>query len=398
MGLFNKRKKNKQSPAKTPSKAGTKNAAVITPDTAPGSPIPQEDVDLPASTPKYATTTTTAGPTPTSYNQRIMESETPLVSNVGSNPQFGRDNSSVPQLNDSPSSQQVKSNQIRDEIGQYYDMRDRQDAKELMANNNNKKKPTTEKKMHVTKTFAVQHEVGVRTFSVDEGEDVEVQLLNQPSNYGTTSASQRMNISTVRSRSSSAASEKLVPKFVSKPNQDEVSIPSVITDPEGTSVKGLTSVKEDEILNETQPAEPESTWSKVSLKNKVIDGGQSIDDAIKSLFSTDQKTSEWKTSAATQAGGIEQLLGFLQCNEDTTCGQVLMPKCDTLCGVEEKDVVDLEIEQEQQFALKFNNVSVLFLWFVYLNISFVEFSSLTISLSILFQTANYSGWYQSNLP
>ena len=358
MGLFNKRKKNKQSPAKTPSKAGTNNAA-NTPETAPGSPIPQEDVDLPASTPKYATTTTTAGPTPTSYNQRIMESETPLVSNVGSNPQFGRNNSGVPQLNDSPSSQQVKSNQIRDEIGQYYDMRDRQDAKEMMSNNNNNnKKPTTEKKMHVTKTFAVQPEVGVRTFSVDEGEDVEVQLLNQPSYYVTTS--QRMNINTVRSRSSSAASEKLVPKFVSKPNQDEVSIPSVITDPEGTSVKDLTPVKENEVLNETQPPEPESTWSKVSLKNKVIDGGQSIDDAIKSLFSTDQKT-----SAATQAGGIEQLLGFLQCNEDTTCGQVVLPQCDTLCGVEEKDVVDLEIEQEQQFALKFNNVSVLYLWFAY---------------------------------
>jgi len=322
------KRKNKQS-FKTPSKVETDNAA-NTPETAPGSPTPQEDVELPSSTPKNASGT---APTPTSYNQRIMESETPLVSNLASNPQFGRNRSGVPQLNNTP--QQVKSNQIRDEIGQYYDMRDREDAREMMA-----KKPT--EKMQGTKTFAVQSAVGVRAFSVDEAEDVEVQLLKQ-SNYATT---QRTNISTARSRSG----DKLVPKFVSKPNQDEVSIPSVITDPEGTSVKGLSVVDENEVLKETQQQEPESTWSKVSLKNKVIDGGQSIDDAIKSLFSTDQKT-----SAATQAGGIEQLLGFLQCAEDTTCGPVL--QCDTLCGAEvkEKDVVDLEIEQEQQFTMKFNS-------------------------------------------
>ena len=341
----NKKKKNEQiardafKAAETPTKVGAGNAAVTTPDTiaSPGSPVPQQDYIMEASTPNAMNI---ERPEPTSFNQRIMESETPLVSNLATassvSSQFGRERSAPRLDNTNTQPLQTKSNQIRDEIGQYYDMRDREDAREMMA-----KKPT--EKMHGTKTFAVQSAVGVRAFSVDEAEDVEVQLLKQ-SNYATT---QRTNISIARSRSG----DKLVPKFVSKPNQDEVSIPSVITDPEGTSVKGLSVVDENEVLKETQQQEPESTWAKVSLKNKVIDGGQSIDDAIKSLFSTDQKT-----SAATQAGGIEQLLGFLQCAEDTTCGPVL--QCDTLCGAEvkEKDVVDLEIEQEQQFAMKFNSV------------------------------------------
>ncbi|KAK1738059.1 hypothetical protein QTG54_011353 [Skeletonema marinoi] len=343
-----KRKKNKQSSVgktlNTPSKVGTNNEA-HTPDTAPGSPIPQQDdLDLLASTPKNDMAMT---PNPTSYNQRIMEGETPLVSNLASsNPQFGRNNSSgVPHLSNTP--EQVKSNQIRDEIGQYYDERDREVTRD-MTNKQITKPP-------VTRTFT-QPAVGVRAFSVDESEDVEVQLSSDlpfqvsgpVGNNGTT---QRKNIATTIATTRSRSSTKLVPKFVSKPNQDEVSVPSVITDPDaGLSVKSLSVVKENEVLNAPQQ-EPESTWSKVSLKNKMIDGGQSIDDAIKSLFSADQKT-----SAATQAGGIEQLLGFLQCNEDTTCGPML--QCDALCGpseVKEKDAVDLENEQEQQFALKFNN-------------------------------------------
>jgi hypothetical protein len=85
-----------------------------------------------------------------------------------------------------------------------------------------------------------------------------------------------------------------------------------------------------------------------------MEGQQSIDDAIKSIFG-----GSTMISAATQAGGIEKLLGFLKCSEDTTTC-VPMLQCDALCGpgAKEKDVFDLENEQEQQFAVKFNNVSV----------------------------------------
>lgn len=342
-----KRKKYNQS-LNTPSKVGTNNEA-NTPDTAPGSPIPQEETELPASTPKNAMV---MPPIPTSYNKRIMESETPLVSNVASNPQrmamppiptsYNMRSETAPVSN---IPQQVKSNQIRNEIGQYYDMRDRGTAREMTT------QPT--QKVSVTRTFS-QPAVGVRAFSTDESEDVELQLTSDHPSFQMRSPVAVSNNAITSQRRSFPRNRSLVPKFVSKLNQDEVSIPSVITDPEGTSVQSLPVVEEN-TLNETQQ-EPESTWSKVSLKNKVIDGGQSIDDAIKSLFSSDQKT-----SAATEAGGIEHLLGILQCNEDTTCAPIL--QCDTLCGQElkaEKDVVDLENEQEQQFALKFNNVRVLF--------------------------------------
>jgi hypothetical protein len=372
MGLkLFKRKKNKQTSVdnngrdgwktvNTPSKVGTNDAAAATtPDTVPGSPVPQQDMELLTSTPNAMAMTR---PSPTSFNQRIMEGETPLVSNVASKPQLGRNNSSgVPHLNNT--TQQAKSNQIRDEIGQYYDEKDREDTRVMLTTTNNNSssnnalEPIQEtKKGLVTRTFT-QPIVGVRAFSMDESEDVEVQLSPvaqvQGASTGLGSVSTTNKTNNTASRSMSPV---LVPKFVSKLNQDEVSVPSLITEPEGNvSVRGLSVVKEEtEELNETQQG-PESTWSRVSLKNKMIDGGQSIDDAIKSLFggNTSQKNN---TTTATQAGGIEKLLGFLQCNEDTTC--------DALCGPgmkeNEKDMVDLENEQEQQFAMKFNNVSVLF--------------------------------------
>ena len=336
-----KRKKYDQS-LNTPSKVGTNNEA-NTPDTAPGSPIPQEEMELPASTPKNEMV---MPPIPTSYDKRIMESETPLVSNVVSNRQamptsYNMSSGAPPVL-----PQQVKSNQNRNEIGQYYDMRDRGSAREMTTQQT--------QKFSVTRTFT-QPGVGVRAFSTDESEDVELQLTSDHPSYRMRSPAAVSKNAKPSQRRSFPKNRSLVPKFVSKLNQDEVSIPSVITDPEGTSVQSSLPAVEENELNETQQ-EPEASWSKVSLKNKVIDGGQSIDDAIKSLFSSDQKT-----SAATEAGGIEHLLGILQCNEDTTCAPIL--QCDTLCGQElkaEKDAVDLENEQEQQFALKFNNVRVLF--------------------------------------
>lgn len=333
-----KRKKYNQS-LNTPSKVGTNNEA-NTPDTAPGSPIPQEQTELPASTPKNDMV---MPPIPTSHNKRIMESETPLVSNVASNPQ------AMPTLYNMRSEappvlpQQVKSNQNRNEIGKYYDIRDRGSAREMTTQSTQK-----------VRTFT-QPAVGVRAFSTDDSEDVELQLTSDHPKFRMRSPAAVSKNAKTSQRRSFPQNRSLVPKFVSKLNQDEVSIPSVITDPEGTSVQSSLPAVEENELNKTQQ-DPESSWSKVSLKNKVIDGGQSIDDAIKSLFSADQNT-----SAATQAGGIEQLLGFLQCNEDTTCAPIM--QCDTLCGQDikaEKDVVDLENEQEQQFALKFNNVSVLF--------------------------------------
>lgn len=338
--LFKRKKYNRS--LGTPSKVGTNNEA-NTPDTAPGSPIPQEETELPISTPKNAMV---EPPIPTSYNKRMMESETPLVSNVASNSQqmvmppipssYNNMHSETAPVSNIP--QQVKSNQIRNEIGQYYDKRDGGTAREMTA------QPT--QKASVTRTFS-HPAVGVRAFSMDESEDVELQLTSDSPFQMRSPVDVRNNVTTTQRRFFSK-NRSHVPKFVSKLNQDEVSIPSVITDPEGTSVQSLPVVEEN--LNAAQQ-EPESTWSKVSLKNKVIDGGQSIDDAIKSLFTSD------KTSAATQAGGIEQLLGFLKCNEDTTCAPI--QQCDALCGQEitvEKDVVDLENEQEQEFALKFNNV------------------------------------------
>ncbi len=328
-----KRKKYDQS-LNTPNKLGTNNEA-NTPDTAPGSPIPQEKTELPASTPK---TEMVEPPIPTSYNKRIMESETPLVSNRQAMPTSYNMRSEAPPV----LPQQVKSNQNRNEIGQYYDIRDRGSTREMTT------QPTQK-----VRTFT-QPAVGVRAFSTDESEDVELQLTSDHPSYQMRSPAAVNKNAKPSQRRGFPKHRSIVPKFVSKLNQDEVSIPSVITDPEGTSVQSSLPAVEENELNETQQ-EPESSWSKVSLKNKVVDGGQSIDDAIKSLFSSDQNT-----SAATQAGGIEQLLGFLQCNEDTTCAPIM--QCDTLCGQEikaEKDVVDLENEQEQQFALKFNNVRVL---------------------------------------
>jgi hypothetical protein len=344
----------------TPSKVGTNNgtAAATTPDTVPGSPVPQQDMELLVSTPNAMAVTR---PSPTSYNQRIMEGETPLVSNVASRSQLGRNNiSGVPHLN--KSAQQARSNQIRDEISQYYDERDKEDSRLMLNTMNNKSssnmalEPIQEtKKGLVTRTFT-QPNVGVRAFSMDESEEVELQLSSGAQVQGGSPVlGSTRTTNKTKNTISRSVSPNLVPKFVSKINHDEVSVPSLITEPEGTMlVRGLSVMKENGKLNETQQG-PESTWSKVSLKNKLIDGGQSIDDAIKSLFSgnSPQQNHDTPTSAATQAGGIEMLLGFLQCNEDTTL--------DALCGgMREKDMVDLETEQEQQFALKFNNVSVLF--------------------------------------
>ena len=408
-----KRKKNKQtsidndgSDAKTfntPSKVGT-NATVITPDTVPGSPIPQQDMTEllePASTPN---TTSMSRPSPTSFNQRMMESETPLVSNVASNPQLGRNNSSgaPPHLTNTP--QQAKSNQIRDEIGQYYEESDRGDTRVMMATNNN----NTNKKEPVTKTFA-QPSVGVKAFSMDESEEVEVQLSPGVQMQGTSPVRGPTSIASKRSKTSSRAMPPSFPKFVSKINQDEVSVPSLITEPDGNmSVRGLAVVKENEALNGTQQ-EPESAWSKISLQKKVIDGVQSIDDGIKSMFTADiPPQGNAFTSAATQAGGIEQLLGFLQCNEDTTCGPV-----DVLCGptMTEKDMVDLENDQEQQFAMKFNSVSVfysresclplLYYYHCWPSTCVSALSSVR-PLNIVYYSSvttagNHSGWCQTNL-
>ena len=328
-----KQKKSKQRSAKnlsTPSKAGAKNS-VSTPDTEPGSPVPDEDVILPAS----STPNAFSGSTPTPYNKRIMEGETPLISNVASSPQLNRSSSGVPQLSSTP----VKSNRIRDEIGQYYAQRD---AKEMP-----RQQP---KKKTVMRTYA-QPVVGVRAFSIDESEEVELQLSSDVP----FAAHPPRNKTAPRPR----PVNKVVPKFVSKPNQDELSVPSVITGPDGDTSEKVTSTANKSKQKNEKKQGPESAWSKVSLTNKIIDGGQTIDDAIKSLIGGDTTKHglDQMTSAATQAGGIEQLLGLLQCNEDTTCGTML--QCDALCGsAVEKDLVDLENEQEQEFAIKFNNVSL----------------------------------------
>ena len=365
----NKKKKNEQiardafKAAETPTKVGAGNAAVTTPDTiaSPGSPVPQQDYIMEASTPNAMNI---ERPEPTSFNQRIMESETPLVSNLATassvSSQFGRERSAPRLDNTNTQPSQTKSNQIRDEIGQYYDERDREDAmmasppeSTKMNNTNNVTEkrtldPIQEIKARssssppVTTTYSRQHvdNIGVRAFSTDESEDVEVQLSNHlpgPPNTKTKGG----NTTSRHPRGRGLSSKLIPPKFVSKVNYDEVSVPSLITEPETQDV---------EKPEQTHQKQQRSSSTKPSSLDNMIDKGQqSIDDAIKSIFGEGTMK-----SVATQAGGIENLLGLLQCGGDTIFG------CDALCGPGEveKDAVDLENEQEQQFAMKFNNVSV----------------------------------------
>jgi len=381
MGLKLFKKKNKKKneqiardafkAVETPTKVGGNNdaaaAAVTTPDTiaSPGSPVPQQDYIMEAMVASTPDATNIERPEPTSFNQRIMESETPLVSNLATassvSSQFGRERSAPRLDNTNTQPLQTKSNQIRDEIGQYYDERDREDAmmvsppestKKNNTNNNVTEKrtldPIQEVKARssssppVTTTYSRQHvdNIGVRAFSTNESEDVEVQLSNHlpvPPNTKTKGG----NTTSRRPRGRGLSSKLIPPKFVSKINHDEVSVPSLITEPETQDVKKPEqSHQQQQRSASTKPS---------SLDNMIDKGQQSIDDAIKSIFGEGTMK-----SVATQAGGIENLLGLLQCGGDTVFG------CDALCGPGEveKDAVDLENEQEQQFAMKFNNVSV----------------------------------------
>ena len=341
----NKKKKNEQiardafRAAETPTKVGAGNAAVTTPDTiaSPGSPVPQQDHIMEASTPNAMNI---ERPEPTSFNQRIMESETPLVSNLATassvSSQFGRERSAPRLDNTNTQLYQTKSNQIRDEIGQYYDERDREDAMMVSPH------PESTKMNNNTTTYSRQHvdNIGVRAFSTDESENVEVQLSNHLPGPPNTK-SKGGNGTSRHPRGRGLSSKLIPPKFVSKINHDEVSVPSLITEPETQDVEKPEQTHQ-------QKQQRSSSTKPSSLDNMIDKGQQSIDDAIKSIFGEGTMK-----SVATQAGGIENLLGLLQCGGDTVFG------CDALCGPGdvEKDAVDLENEQEQKFAMKFNNVS-----------------------------------------
>lgn len=347
----NNKKKNEQiardafKAAETPTKVGAGNndaaaAAVTTPDTivSPGSPIPQKNYIMEAMTAMEASTPDAMNierPEPTSFNQRIMESETPLVSNLALSSRFERERSAPRLDNTNTQLYQTKSNQIRDEISQYYDERDREDAMMVSP-------PESTKMNNNTTTYSRQHvdSIGVRAFSTDESENVEVQLSNHLPGPPNTK-SKGGNGTSRHPRGRGLSSKLIPPKFVSKINHDEVSVPSLITEPE------TQDVEKPEQTHQQQQQRSSSTKPS-SLDNMIDKGQQSIDDAIKSIFGEGTMK-----SVATQAGGIENLLGLLQCGGNTVFG------CDALCGPGdvEKDAVDLENEQEQKFAMKFNNVS-----------------------------------------
>jgi len=169
---------------------------------------------------------------------------------------------------------------------------------------------------------------------------------------------------------------------------DEASMPSMLTEPE--SIKRLRKTGQafsvdDAIQKDYGNNKFSATRATTPSVSMSTMGGQETQSnaGFTTALTSAGFTTHTMMSSASQAGGIEKLLGMFNCNEDTTIGaavtnvaNAIQCQSGAVCGGGNvlSDEVDMELEMEERFTLNFQNVSSHFSSLVasVLNISYVH--------------------------
>jgi len=153
---------------------------------------------------------------------------------------------------------------------------------------------------------------------------------------------------------------------------DEASMPSMLTEPE--SIKRLRKTGQafsvDDAIQKdygnNKFSATRATTPSVSMS--TMGGHETQSNAgFTTALTSAGFTTHTMMSSASQAGGIEKLLGMFNCNEDTTIGaavtnvaNAIQCQSGAVCGGGNvlSDEVDMELEMEERFTLNFQNVSL----------------------------------------
>ena len=154
---------------------------------------------------------------------------------------------------------------------------------------------------------------------------------------------------------------------------DEASMPSMLTEPE--SIKRLRKTGQafsvdDAIQKDYGNNKFSATRATTPSVSMSTMGGQETQSnaGFTTALTSAGFTTHTMMSSASQAGGIEKLLGMFNCNEDTTIGaavtnvaNAIQCQSGAVCGGGNvlSDEVDMELEMEERFTLNFQNVSSL---------------------------------------
>jgi len=153
---------------------------------------------------------------------------------------------------------------------------------------------------------------------------------------------------------------------------DEASLPSMLTEPE--SIKRLRKTGQafsvdDAIQKDYGNNKFSATRATTPSVSMSTMGGQETQSnaGFTTALTSAGFTTHTMMSSASQAGGIEKLLGMFNCNEDTTIGaavtnvaNAIQCQSGAVCGGGNvlSDEVDMELEMEERFTLNFQNVSL----------------------------------------
>ena len=174
------------------------------------------------------------------------------------------------------------------------------------------------------------------------------------------------------SRAATATPGTPVPPIIHE--DDEASMPSMLTEPE--SIKRLRKTGhafsvDDAIQKDYGNNKFSATRATTPSVSMSTMGGHETEQQSNAGFTTALTSAGFTThtmmSSASQAGGIEKLLGMFNCNEDTTIGaavtnvaNAIQCQSGAVCGGGNvlSDEVDMELEMEERFTLNFQNVSI----------------------------------------
>jgi len=155
---------------------------------------------------------------------------------------------------------------------------------------------------------------------------------------------------------------------------DEASMPSMLTEPE--SIKRLRKTGQafsvDDAIQKdygnNKFSATRATTPSVSMSTMGGHETEQSNAGFTTALTSAGFTTHTMMSSASQAGGIEKLLGMFNCNEDTTIGaavtnvaNAIQCQSGAVCGGGNvlSDEVDMELEMEERFTLNFQNVSLL---------------------------------------